>query len=57
MKVSEDSRSDLPIKDIYSDIVSRFDATQRSQASLHQILNFLVQEVRDLKRGQLERRT
>jgi hypothetical protein len=54
MKASEDSKSDLAIKDIYNDILLRFDATQRSQASLHQILSFLVQEVGDLKRGQRE---
>ncbi|MFL6398679.1 MAG: hypothetical protein ACJ72J_03745 [Nitrososphaeraceae archaeon] len=49
----KDSKSDLAIKDIYNDIVLRFDATQRSQASIHQILSFLVQEVHDLKRRQL----
>jgi hypothetical protein len=54
MKVSEHSRSDLSLKDIYDDIILRFDSTQRSQASLHQILSFLVQEVHDLKRGQRE---
>jgi hypothetical protein len=52
MRASEHSRFDLSIKDIYNDILLRFDATQRSQASLHQILSFLVQEVQDLKRGQ-----
>jgi hypothetical protein len=54
MKASEDSNSDLAIKDIYNDILLRLDATQRSQASLHQILSFLVQEVHDLKQGQRE---
>ncbi len=57
MKVSKDSKTDLAIKDIYIDIISRFDAMQRSQASLRQILSFLVQEVRDLKLGQREGRS
>jgi hypothetical protein len=48
----KDSKSELAIKDIYYDIVSRFDATQRSQASIHQILSYLVREVHDLKQRQ-----
>ena len=48
MKVFKDSRSDLTIKHIedrFDDIIARFDATQRSQASIHQILSSLMREV------------
>jgi hypothetical protein len=57
MKISKDSRSDLPIKDIYDrfdDIVLRFDSTQRSQASITQKLCILIEEIQDLKRRQRE---
>ena len=56
MKVSEDSRSDVAIKDIYIDIVRRFDATQRSQASIIQKLNIVIEHILDLKRSQREGR-
>jgi hypothetical protein len=56
MKVSEDSRSDVAIKDIYIDIVQRFDATQRSQASIIQKICNLIEEVQDLKKRQREGR-
>ena len=56
MKVSEDSRSDVAIKDIYIDIVRRFDATQRSQASIIQKLNIVIEHILDLKRCQREGR-
>ena len=56
MKVSEDWKSDLSIKDIYIDIISRFDATQRSQASIIQKLCNLNEEIQDLKRRQREGR-
>jgi hypothetical protein len=46
MEVSKGSRSDPPFKDIYGDIVSRFDATQRSQASIIQKLCTLIEECR-----------
>jgi hypothetical protein len=51
----KDSKSDLGIKDIYIDIISRFDATQRSQASMTQKLSLLIEEIQDLKRRQRER--
>jgi hypothetical protein len=38
------------INERFDDLVGRMDASQRSQASLHQILNFLVLQVQDLKR-------
>jgi hypothetical protein len=49
MEVSEDPRSDLQIKDIYVDIIHRFDATQRSQASIIQKICNLTEEIHDLK--------
>ncbi|MFL6423249.1 MAG: hypothetical protein ACJ71R_06630 [Nitrososphaeraceae archaeon] len=54
MKVSNDSIPDLSIKDIYIDIISRLDATQRSQASIIQKLCILIEENQDLKRRQRE---
>ena len=43
------------INDRFDDIVSRFDATQRSQASITQKLSLLIEVVQDLKRRQRER--
>jgi hypothetical protein len=37
------------INDRFDDIVSRLDATQRVEASIHKILSFLVQEIIELK--------
>jgi hypothetical protein len=56
MKVSEDSGSDEVIKDIYIDIVQRFDATQRSQASIIQKLCTIIEEFQDLRKRQREGR-
>jgi len=44
------------INDRLDDIVLRFDATQRSQASMFQKLSLLVEEIQDLKRRQREGR-
>ena len=55
MKVSEDCKSDLSLKDIYMDIVLRFDATQHSLASIIQKLCNLTEEIQDLKKRQRER--
>jgi hypothetical protein len=52
---AKDSTPDLTIKDIYIDIISRLDATQRSQASIIQKLCILIEENQDLKRRQRER--
>jgi hypothetical protein len=51
----KDSKPDLTIKDINNDIALRFDATQRSQASVIQKLCHIIEEIQDLKRRQLER--
>ena len=45
----KDSKSDLATKDIYNDIVARFDATQHPQIFIHQIAGLLVQETYNLK--------
>jgi len=56
MKVSKDSRSNLLLNDIYIDIVSRFDAAQRAQASIIQKLCTIIDEIQDIKKRQRERR-
>jgi hypothetical protein len=38
------------INERFDDIVSRFDATQRSQMLMHKTLSRIVQEIQDLKR-------
>jgi hypothetical protein len=55
MEVSEDSRSNLLLNDIYIDIVQRFDAIQHSQALIIQKLRVLIEEFQDLKKRQRER--
>jgi hypothetical protein len=47
MKVPEEFTSDLSIKDIYIDIISRLDATQRSHASMIQKLCHLIGEIQE----------
>lgn len=34
----------------YNEIISRLDAAQRAEASIHQLLNSILREVEDLKR-------
>jgi hypothetical protein len=48
------SKYEKQINDRLDDIVSRFDATQRSQASMTQMLSVLIEEIQDLKRRQRE---
>jgi hypothetical protein len=55
MEVSEDSRPNLLLNDIYIDIVQRFDAIQHSQALIIQKLRVLIEEFQDLKKRQRER--
>jgi hypothetical protein len=45
----------IEIDDRFDDIILRLDATQRAEASIHQLLSFLVREVLDLKRRQAGR--
>ena len=47
--------SEKQINDRLDDIILRFDATQRSQASMIQKLCHLIGEIQDLKRRQRER--
>ena len=49
------SNYEQQINDRLDDIVSRFDATQRSQSSIIQKLSLLIEVVQDLKRRQRER--
>jgi hypothetical protein len=55
MEVSEHSRSNLLLNDIYIDIVQRFDAIQHSRALIIQKLRVLIEEFQDLKKRQRER--
>jgi hypothetical protein len=40
------------IHERFDDVVVRLDVSQRADASIRQVLSFLVQEVHDLKRRQ-----